>query len=79
MKLFNIHCLIFSLILSVVYFSPVGAVTEAELEALEKELEHQETKAKEQAEAEAKSKAALDAEKKRQLEIKRQRQQEKKS
>ena len=48
--------LIISLILTVGYLSPVQAVTDAELEALEKQIEQQEMEEKKQAEAEAKRK-----------------------
>jgi actin-related protein len=46
-----------SLIITVGYLTPVQAVTDAELEALEKQLEQQETEEKKQTEAEARRKA----------------------
>jgi hypothetical protein len=57
----------------VCFCSSLYAVSDAELEALEKQLEKQETEEKEQAEAEAKRKAKSDAEKKRYLELEKQR------
>jgi formylglycine-generating enzyme required for sulfatase activity len=51
------HSLIVCLIFIAGYLPPVTAVTDAELEALEKQIEQQEVEEKQQAEAEAKRKA----------------------
>jgi len=48
------HCLIISLILSVGYLTPVFAVTDAEIEALEKQIEQQEREEKRKVEAKRK-------------------------
>lgn len=69
-----IHWLFISLILSVVYPDTATAVTDAELEALEKQIEQQETDAKKQADANAKRKAENDAENKRIFNLEKQRQ-----
>ena len=66
--------LIVCLILAVGYLTPVQAVTDAELEALEKQIEQQEAEEKKRAEATEKRKA--EAEKKRLAELERQRQEE---
>jgi len=64
------------------YLSPVTAVTEAELEALEKQIEQQEAEEVKQAEAkkkkkaEQKRKAEIEVEKKRLVELEKQRQEE---
>jgi len=50
-----------SLLLTVSYLTTVNAVTDAELDALEKQLEQMETEEKEQAEAEEKKKAEAEA------------------
>jgi len=75
--------LIVCLILAVGYLTPVQAVTDAELEALEKQIEQQEVDEKKKAEeevkrkAEYKRKAKAEAEKKRLVELeKKQRQEE---
>ena len=82
--------LIICLILAVGYLTPVQAVTDAELEALEKQIEQQEAEEKKQAEADAKRraeagakrkteqkrKAEVEAEKKRFVELEKQRQEE---
>jgi len=60
MKSILAHSLIFSLILTVGYLSHVHAVTDAELEALEKQIEQQEVEEKQKADAEAKRKAELE-------------------
>ena len=59
MKSKTAHSLIISLILTVGYLTTVQAVTDAELEALEKQIEQQEAEEKQKAEAEAKRKAEL--------------------
>jgi len=61
--------LLSSLILTVGYLSPVQAVTDAELEALEKQIEQQEVEEKKQAEAKERKRA--EAETKRKAEEKR--------
>jgi chemotaxis protein histidine kinase CheA len=77
------HSFIICLILTVGYFTQVQAVTDAELEALEKQIEQQEAEEKQQAETEAKRKAdekrkaEAEAEKKRFVELEKQRQEEK--
>jgi phage-related minor tail protein len=72
------HGLIVCLILMVGYLTPVHSVTDAELEALEKQIEQQEVEEKQQAEAEAKRRAEAEklAEKKRLAELEKQRQEE---
>lgn len=76
------HSLIACLILTVGYLSPVQAVTDAELEALEKQIDQLELEEKKQAEAaakrkaEQKRKAEAEAEKKRFVELEKQRQEE---
>jgi len=60
--------LFIGLLLTVSYLIPVNAVTDAELEALEKQIEQLETEEKEQAKAEEKKKAETDAEAKRKAE-----------
>ena len=72
MKSKTAHSLIISLILTVGYLSPVQAVTDAELEALEKQIEQQEMEEKKQAEAEAKRKV----EQKRKAEVEARKQEE---
>ena len=64
-----IACLIACFILGVGYLTPVQAVTDAELEALEKQIEQLETEEKKQAEAARKTK--VEAEAKRKAEQKR--------
>ena len=51
--------LFISLLLTVSYLTTVNAVTDAELDALEKQLEQMETEEKEQAAAEEKKKAEV--------------------
>ena len=82
--------LIISLILTVSYLTSVQAVTDAELEALEKQIEQQEAEERKQDEvkkkkkaetgtkrkAEQKRKAEVEAEKKRLVELEKQRQEE---
>jgi hypothetical protein len=53
--------LFIGLLFTVSYLTPVSAVTDAELEALEKQLEQMETEEKEQAETEEKKKAEAEA------------------
>jgi len=53
--------LFIGLLLTVSYLTPVNAVTDAELEALEKQIEQMEAEEKEQAEAEEKKKAEDEA------------------
>ncbi len=60
--------LFIGLLLTVSYLTPVNAVTDAELEALEKQIEQLETEEKKQAKAEEKKKAETDAEAKRKAE-----------
>jgi hypothetical protein len=69
MKSKTVHYLIISLILMVAHLSSVTAVTDAELEALEKQIEQLESKEKKQLEAAEKKKAVAAA--KRKEEIKR--------
>jgi len=90
MKLKATHSLIISLIFTISYLSHVHAVTDAELEALEKQLEQLETNEKNQAEAEERKKAEVaakrnaeqkrkanaEAEKKRLAELEKQRMEE---
>ena len=57
MKSISEYCLFFILFLSVGFHSSVSAVTDAELEALEKQIEQQEVEEKKKAEVEAKQKA----------------------
>ena len=76
MRLNKILRLVVCLILTVGYLSHVHAVTDAELEALEKQIEQQEVEEKEQAEAEEKKKAAAEAQKKQFSEFEKQRQKE---
>jgi hypothetical protein len=59
MKSITTHSLIVCLILMVSYLPPVSAVTDAELEALEKQIEQQEAEEKYKLEAEAIRKAEL--------------------
>jgi len=76
--------LIICLILTVSYLSPVHAVTDAELEALEKQIEQLESEEKKQTEAaekkkteaEAKQNAEVETEKRRRVELEKQRQDE---
>ena len=72
MKLKTAYSLIISLILTVGYLPTTTAVTDAELEALEKQIEQLESEEKKQAEAAEKKKA--DVEKKRLSELEKQRQ-----
>jgi len=69
------HCLIISLIFSVGFMTPVFAVTDAEIEVLEKQLQQQEVEEKQQAEAkrkaEQKRKVEVEIERKRLAEQKR--------
>jgi len=80
MKSKMILILLSSLILTVSYLIPVNAVTDAELEALEKQIEQQEAEEKKKTEAgakrkaEQKRKAEIEAEKKRLVELEKQRQ-----
>jgi hypothetical protein len=82
MKLKTTHNLIISLILTLGYLTPVIAVTDAELETLEKQIEQQEAKEVRQAKEEAKRKVEkkrkteAEAEKKRFVELEMQRQEE---
>jgi len=79
MKSKTAHSLIISLIFMVFYLSPVQAVTDAELEALEKQIEQQEADEQKQTEAEAKRRAEaekLAEEKKRFVELEKKRQEE---
>jgi len=71
MKAKTTHRLIISLILTAGYLTSVHAVTDAELEALEKQIEQLESKEKKQAEAEAKRKAEAEAKAKLKAEQKR--------
>jgi len=64
MKSKTIHSLIVCLILTVGYFSPALAVTDAELEALEKQIEQQEMEVKKQTKSEEKKKAEAEAKRK---------------
>jgi tetratricopeptide (TPR) repeat protein len=64
MKIKTISYLYFSGIILLGFILPVYAVTDAELEALEKQLEQQEIEAKEQAKAESKNKAEEEAKRK---------------
>lgn len=64
MKSIPVHCFIIGLIHSVTFSSSVTAVTDAELEALEKQLEQQEMEAKVQADTETKNKASAEAKRK---------------
>jgi tetratricopeptide (TPR) repeat protein len=72
MKSIFIQCLIISLLFTVGYLTPVSAVTDAELEALEKQIEQQEVEAKRKTETEKRNKAAAEikrkADQKRKLE-----------
>ena len=80
MKTKAIHSLMICLLLMVTHQNHVHAVTDAELEALEKQIDQQEVKEKKQAEAEAKRKAEEKrhkAEQKRKNEIKRKAEEEK--
>jgi len=74
--------LIISLILTIGYLSPAQAVSDAELEALEKQIEQLEVEEKEQAEAEAKRKVEqkrkAEAEAKRKAEVEAKKQAEEK-
>ena len=72
------HSLIISLILMVGYLTPVQAVTDAELEALEQQIEQQEADEQKQTEAEAKRKAEAEKldKKKRLAELEKQRKEE---
>jgi hypothetical protein len=76
------HSLIVSLILTVGYLSPAQAVSDAELEALEKQIEQQESEEKKQAKAEEKKKAEekrkAEAEKKQLIELEQKRIEEEK-
>jgi flagellar biosynthesis GTPase FlhF len=82
MKSKLVHSFIVSLIIIFSHQTSVTAVTDAELEALEKQLEQQETEEKKQTEAEAKRKAEqkrkaeAEAEKKRLVELEKQRMEE---
>ncbi|MCH8976756.1 MAG: cell envelope integrity protein TolA [Proteobacteria bacterium] len=79
MKSKTAHSLIISLILTVGHLTSVTAVTDAELEALEKQIEQQEAEEIKRAEAEAKRRAEaekLAEEKKRLVELEKQRQEE---
>ncbi len=64
MKSISAHSLIVCLIISIGYLPPVHAVTDAELEALEKQLEQQEAEEKKQVERERNEKAAAEAKRK---------------
>ena len=68
MKSKTIHSLIVCLILTVGYLTSVTAVTDAELEALEKQIEQQEAEEKQQAEEKIKAEAKRKAEQKRKTE-----------
>jgi len=74
MKSKTVYRLIVSLILTVGCLIPVQAVTDAELEALEKQLEQLESKKLKQVDEEAKQKAEVEAkqraEQKRKIEAK---------
>ena len=74
MKSKTAHSLIVCLILTVGYLSPAQAVSDAELEALEKQIEQLESEEKKQAEITDKKKAEM--EKKRLSELEKQRQEE---
>jgi tetratricopeptide (TPR) repeat protein len=90
MKIKTVHSFIIFLILPIGYLTSVAAVTDEEIEALEKQIEQQEVEEKKQVEAEkikiieaeAKRKAEIkrkveyEAEKKRDVEIEKQRQEE---
>ena len=82
MKSNTTHSLFVCMILMAGYLNPVTAVTDAELEALEKQIEQQEAEEKKKAEAEAKRKveqkrkAEAEVEKKRLVELEKQRQEE---
>ena len=77
-----LHSLIICTILAIGYLSPTQAVTDAELDTLEKQIEQQEVEEKQQAEAEAKlkanekRKAKAEAEKKRLVELEKKQQEE---
>jgi len=70
MKSISVHCVLFILFLTVGYHPSVSAVTDADLEALEKQIEQQELEKKKQAEAEAQKKNA-EARRKHEEELKR--------
>lgn len=70
MKSISLHCVIFILFLTIGYHPSVFAVTDADLEALEKQIEQQEQEKKKQAEAEAQKKKAA-AGRKREEDLKR--------
>ena len=80
MKLKTAYSLIISLILTIGYLPNVTAVTDAELDALERQIEQQEAEEKRKAEAkrieEQKRKANAEAEKKRAAELEKQRREE---
>lgn len=70
------HILFISLILMVAHLTSVQAVTDAELEALEKQIEQQEAEEKKQAEAKRQSEAKAEVEKRRTVELEKQRREE---